>query len=183
MICTQCGLPELLLYVKKNELRALCKSCGKSCKIEEISKFSQFIKKYPPEIPPEYASKILLGKTISSSKVQTIEKDKEQVINKEKKKEQPISKEEVIKLRGYVEVIKKEVETNVFSKIESIVQEEGYSISLKYFLIIFGIFDKNIYHLFRIKDAPLKKVAILLSLLVRILRIMKRFNIIYCVQL
>ena len=83
LICPKCKLPEIRIFLKRDEIRGKCWACGNICKLDEKHKLSTHIKNFPPKYD-ETANKSLAG-------------DAEKVVTKkdESKKMDKLTKEKI----------------------------------------------------------------------------------------
>ena len=143
VLCPNCKLPEIRIFVKKGEIRCKCRACGTISKLDDKHKFSTHIKNFPPtyDQEPEKTTPVLKDKTSGDSKSsQTAKKT--------------IDKETQIKIKSSMEKIEKIIagmkdEAVVSSQLESLFNENKFELEIKYFVLVNGLFNKNVYQQLR----------------------------------
>ncbi len=137
ILCPKCKLPESRIFIKKGEIRCKCRACGGLSKLDDKHKFSNHIKNFPPKYDDEMESKrpnAPEGKEGKGEKKITLDKEMK------------------IKIKSTIDRLSKLVSSTsnsdgdgCVSKIESVINELKVEMCIKYFILINGIFDKNIY--------------------------------------
>lgn len=84
-MCTKCKLPELRIFLKRDEIRAKCWACGNICKADMKHKISNHIKNFPPKYD-ESAKKPI------NAEAEKGEKKKEEAKGMDKKTKEKMSK-------------------------------------------------------------------------------------------
>jgi translation initiation factor 5 len=139
VLCPKCKLPEIRIFLKKekSEIRCKCRACGTISKLDDKHKFSNHIKNFPPKYDEE------LDKTPVVEEGDSKQKSQQQA-------KTTIDKDIKIKIKTTIEKIAKNIDASndvceLQSKLENIINESKLEMNLKYFVLINGIFDKNIY--------------------------------------
>jgi translation initiation factor 2 beta subunit (eIF-2beta)/eIF-5 len=138
VLCPNCKLPEIRIFIKKGEIRCKCRACGTISKLDDKHKFSTHIKNFPPtyDQEPEKTTPVVgKDKTAGDSKSQP---------------KKTIDKETAMKIKSSMEKIEKIVaslkdEAVVNSQLETLFNENKFEMEIKYFVLVNGLFNKNIY--------------------------------------
>ena len=85
IICPKCKLPEIRIFIKRDEIRGKCWACGNICKLDEKHKLANHIKNFPPKYD-ESANKSMGGDA------DKVEKKKEESRKMDKQTKENISK-------------------------------------------------------------------------------------------
>ena len=85
ILCPKCKLPELRIFIKRDEIRAKCWACGNICKLDVKHKISNHIKNFPPKYD-ESAKKPI------NAEAEKSEKKKEETKGMDKKTKEKMSK-------------------------------------------------------------------------------------------
>jgi translation initiation factor 2 beta subunit (eIF-2beta)/eIF-5 len=138
VLCPKCKLPEIRIFVKKEktDIRCKCRACGTISKLDDKHKFSNHIKNFPPKYDEEPEKTPIVDEK-GASKTQSTQAAKTQ-----------IDKETSLKIRQSAQKIGKLFDNtidDVIPQIEGIIKENNFEMLVKYFVLINGIFDKNIY--------------------------------------
>lgn len=144
VLCPNCKLPEIRIFIKKGEIRCKCRACGTISKLDDKHKFSTHIKNFPPvyDQEPEKTGPIMAkDKTSGDSKSSQPAK-------------KTIDKETAMKIKSSMEKIEKIVagmkdEAVVTSQLENVFNENKFDMEIKYFVLVNGLFNKNIYQLLK----------------------------------
>jgi translation initiation factor 2 beta subunit (eIF-2beta)/eIF-5 len=143
VLCPNCKLPEIRIFIKKGEIRCKCRACGTISKLDDKHKFSTHIKNFPPvyDQEPEKTTPVVKDKTMADSKTAGPTK-------------RTIDKETQMKIKSTMERIDKIVASTkdqavVNSQLETLFNESKFDLEIKYFVLINGLFTKNIYQQLR----------------------------------
>lgn len=140
VLCPKCKLPETRIFVKKGEIRCKCRACGTISKLDDKHKFSNHIKNFPPAYDPDMDSKGPQVDDKGDKGAKAASGPAKTVIDKETK----------LKIKSSMEKIAKSFESgsdieDITSNIETILKESNLDMNIMYFVLVHGIFDKNIF--------------------------------------
>ena len=138
VLCPKCKLPEIRIFIKSEQIRCKCRACGTISKLDDKHKFSNFIKTKPPKYDEEPEKGPIVDDKEAKSKT------------KDGPAKMEIDKDTILKIKSSTEKITKLFEATkeddeVLNKIEEIIKENNFELQIKYFVVINGIFNKNIY--------------------------------------
>lgn len=138
VLCPKCKLPEIRIFLKKGEIRSKCRACGTISKLDEKHKFANHIKNFPPKYDDDTDGPNIPGEDGTKTKNAP---QKTQTIDTDTKK----------KIKSCIEKITKVFETSedtmtYVSKIDAILNESKLELFVKFFVLIHGVFDRNIYN-------------------------------------
>ena len=143
VLCPNCKLPEIRIFIKKGEIRSKCRACGTISKLDDKHKFSTHIKNFPPtyDQEPEKTAPVVKDKASGDSKSSQPAK-------------KTIDKETQMKIKSSMEKIEKIVagmkdEAVVSSQLDSLFNENKFDLEIKYFVLVNGLFNKNVYQQLR----------------------------------
>ena len=143
VLCPSCKLPEIRIFIKKGEIRCKCRACGTISKLDDKHKFSTHIKNFPPvyDQEPEKTAPVVKDKSSADSKSSQPTK-------------KTIDKETLMKIKSSLEKIEKIVassrdEAVNNSQLENLFNENKFELEIKYFVLVNGLFNKNIYQQLR----------------------------------
>lgn len=144
-------MPELRIFVKKEkgEIRGKCRACGHIGKIDDKHKFSNHIKNFPPVYDVNSEMTPVPGGPSQSSE----EGPANKVIDKETKTKMRQAMEKITKIFEYTTEIEA-LKLNV----DKVFDEFKFDTDIKFFVLINGIFDKNIYSQLKSKIPIIKYV-------------------------
>jgi translation initiation factor 2 beta subunit (eIF-2beta)/eIF-5 len=139
VLCPKCKLPEIRIFIKSEQIRCKCRACGTISKLDDKHKFSNFIKTKPPKYDEEPEKGPIVDDKETKSK-----------LAKEGPTKSEIDKETILKIKSSSDKITKLFDSfkdpeEIQTKIEEIIAENNFELQFKYFVIINGVFNKNIY--------------------------------------
>jgi translation initiation factor 5 len=140
VLCPKCKLPEIRIFVKKGEIRSKCRACGTISKLDDKHKFANHIKNFPPAYDPDMDSKGPQVDDKGDKGAKSATGPSKTVIDKETKLKIKSTMEKISKLFDSANDI-----DDITSEIDTILKESNLEMQIMYFVLIHGIFDKNIY--------------------------------------
>ena len=140
VLCPKCKLPEVRIFVKKGEIRCKCRACGTISKLDDKHKFSNHIKNFPPKYDEEPEKGPVVDEKGAAKS--TSAQPNKSIIDKETKMKIKSSMDKIVKL---FEASSSSDKDEVITLIDTILRESNFDLQIKYFVLIHGIFDKNIY--------------------------------------
>lgn len=140
VLCGRCKYPEIIIQVKKNKLWSDCAACGANLIMDNTHKLAAFIFKNPPATEPR-------TKTNENRKVKAVT-ELEEVKEGESVPEVTISSEEV--QEAIVRLREATVSAEELAElVKSICVSHAFSAEIRLYVILAGIFGKNICLLLR----------------------------------
>lgn len=145
VLCPKCKLPEARIFIKKSEIRCKCRACGGISKLDDKHKFSNHIKNFPPKYEEDMERNPVVEEGEKKKEKESSQSSRI-VIDKEAKMKIKSSLEKIAKLVESYESSNEKLETtDLPNKILNILTDNKFEMHTKYFVLINGIFDKNIY--------------------------------------
>lgn len=140
VLCGRCKYPEIIIQVKKNRLWSDCAACGANLIVDNTHKLAAFIVKNPPEGEAR-------PKTNSDKKTKT-QGELEEIKEGESVPEVTISSEEVQEAITRLSEARLGAE-ELAELVKSISVSHAFSAEIRLYVILAGIFSKNICQLLR----------------------------------
>lgn len=133
VLCGKCTFPEIYMFVKNNELRYKCNSCGALKRVSEKHNFVNYIKKNQPEKPQKEEVKVETGKKLDKTKIK--------------------------KIVGLISEVTKKTD-DLRERIDSIAEiiKDEADINDRAYFVVLGLFDKHIYHLLALNAPVLRSL-------------------------
>jgi translation initiation factor 5 len=157
-----CKLPEINLKIKKDTLKCVCRSCGKTSKLDSSHKIAKYILKNPPTDESEFGKKEDTKKEEKKVEEKKPEEEVKKKIKKDKKKKDEESKssaegvkhvedlsltspeilESIARGKDYKNS-QKRTPYEIIDQINNIAISQGFKEDTKYYVAMHGLLDEK----------------------------------------